>query len=83
MECGTAPFTFSVDGGAFGTRPQLTAGTYSVIVMDADSLERPNNGYDKYNETEIPFDPIVEQGDFYACIGDTSVRLKQLVKLVV
>lgn len=77
VACGTAPFTFSVDGGAFGPAPQLTAGTYSVVVMDADSLESsPITVTINTIETEIPFDPIVEQGDFYACIGDTSVLIE-------
>ena len=77
VECGTAPFTFSVDGGAFGPAPQLTAGTYSVVVMDDASLESsPITVTINTTETEIPFDPIVEQGDFYACIGDTSVLIE-------
>lgn len=34
--CGTAPFTYSVNGGAFGAIPtDLAAGTYSVVVKDA------------------------------------------------
>ena len=76
VDCGTAPFTFSVDGGAFGPAPQLTAGTYTVIVMDDASLESsPITVTINTTETEIPFDPIVEQGDFYACIGDSSVLI--------
>ena len=77
VDCGTAPFTFSVDGGAFGPAPQLTAGTYTVVVMDDASLESsPITVTINTTETEIPFDPIVEQGDFYACIGDTSVLIE-------
>lgn len=34
--CGTAPFEYSVDGGAFGPIPtNLTAGTYSVVIREA------------------------------------------------
>ncbi|MFA7273402.1 MAG: GEVED domain-containing protein [Crocinitomicaceae bacterium] len=34
--CGTAPFTYSINGGAFGAIPtNLTAATYSVVVKDA------------------------------------------------
>ncbi|HLP55911.1 MAG TPA: GEVED domain-containing protein, partial [Fluviicola sp.] len=34
--CGTAPFEYSVNGGAFGPIPtNLTAGTYSIVVRDA------------------------------------------------
>ena len=36
ITCGTAPFIYSVDGGAFGPIPtNLIAGTYSVIAKDA------------------------------------------------
>jgi len=34
--CGTEPFTYSINGGAYGAIPtNLTAGTYSVIIKDA------------------------------------------------
>ncbi|MBI3239807.1 MAG: T9SS type A sorting domain-containing protein [Flavobacteriia bacterium] len=37
--CGTLPYTYSIDGGAFGAIPtNLAPGTYSVVVKD-------NNGY--------------------------------------
>lgn len=40
VNCGTAPFLYSIDGGAFGAIPtDLSAGTYSVIVQDAMMLE--------------------------------------------
>lgn len=36
VDCGTAPFAFSVNGGAFGPAPfDLVAGTYTVTVRDA------------------------------------------------
>lgn len=36
VNCGTAPFTFAIDGGAFGPIPSnLTAGTYSIVMQDA------------------------------------------------
>ena len=35
--CGTAPYTYSVNAGAFGTIPtNLTPGTYSVVTQDAN-----------------------------------------------
>ena len=38
--CGLAPFTYSVDGGAFGAIPtNLAAGVHEVIVRDANSDE--------------------------------------------
>ncbi|MFN5910657.1 MAG: fibronectin type III domain-containing protein, partial [Bacteroidota bacterium] len=40
IECGTEPFTYSVNGGAFGAIPtDLTAGTYSVLIEDAVGLQ--------------------------------------------
>ncbi|MFN5912298.1 MAG: beta strand repeat-containing protein, partial [Bacteroidota bacterium] len=37
--CGTAPFSYSIDGGAFGTIPaNLTAGTYTLLVKDANNI---------------------------------------------
>ena len=39
VECGTAPFTYSINGGAYGAIPtNLTAGTYSVVMMDNTGL---------------------------------------------
>lgn len=36
VQCGTAPFLYSVNGGAFGPIPtNLTPGTYSVVMQDA------------------------------------------------
>ena len=38
VDCGTAPFQFSVNGGAFDDIPtDLTVGTYTVIVQDAST----------------------------------------------
>ena len=39
---GTAPYTYSINGGAFGTGTSATglaAGTYTVIVRDANDCE--------------------------------------------
>lgn len=39
-ECGDAPFTFSVDGGAFGPIPSnLVPGQHTVVVLDANGGE--------------------------------------------
>lgn len=39
IECGTEPFLYSIDGGAFGPIPSdLTAGTYSVVIEDDAGL---------------------------------------------
>jgi len=38
--CGVEPFSYSVDGGSFGTIPtNLTVGTHSVVVMDDNDEE--------------------------------------------
>ena len=35
--CGTAPYTYSVDGGVFGSIPtNLTPGTYAIVTKDAN-----------------------------------------------
>jgi hypothetical protein len=43
-DCGTAPFLYSVNGGAFGPIPtNLAAGTYSIVAQDATmALSAPN-----------------------------------------
>ncbi len=39
VQCGTAPFTYSVDAGPYGAIPtDLTAGTYSVMLQDVNGL---------------------------------------------
>ncbi|MDA7762925.1 PKD domain-containing protein [Crocinitomicaceae bacterium] len=79
VACGTAPFTFSVDGGAFGPAPQLTSGTYSVVVMDDASLESsPITITINTTESLIPFSAMVETPDLYACLGETSVSLEAI-----
>ena len=41
--CGTLPYTYSVDGGAFGAIPtDLPAGTYTIIVMDDNGYVTPD-----------------------------------------
>jgi subtilisin-like proprotein convertase family protein len=40
IECGVEPFSYSVNGGAFGGIPtNLTAGTYSVVIEDDNGLQ--------------------------------------------
>ncbi len=79
VDCGTAPFTFSVDGGPFEAAPLLTAGTYSVIVQDdALLLSSPISITINTNETVVPFGPVVDNPDVYACVGDTSVSIEAI-----
>ena len=73
--CGTEPFEFSVDGGAFGPAPNLTAGTYSIVVKDADSLfSAPISITINTLETSIPPSPAADSA-VYACSGDASIEL--------
>ena len=73
--CGTEPFEFSVDGGAFGPAPNLTAGTYSIVVKDADSLfSAPVSITINTLETSIPPSPAADSA-VYACSGDASIEL--------
>jgi len=73
--CGQEPFEFSVDGGTFGPAPSLTAGTYSIVVRDADSLfSAPITIEINTLETSIPPSPIADSL-IYACIDDISVEL--------
>jgi len=38
VNCGTAPFTYAIDGGSYAAIPSnLAAGTYTVIIQDASS----------------------------------------------
>ena len=40
IDCGTAPFTYSINGGSYGPMPtNLTPGTYLVQVKDANNQE--------------------------------------------
>ncbi len=73
--CGTAPFLFQVDSGAFDVAPNLTAGTYSIVVRDADSLfSAPIEITIATLETSIPPSPVADTA-VYACVGDTSIEL--------
>jgi hypothetical protein len=44
IDCGTAPFLYSVNGGAFGAIPtNLVAGTYTIVAQDATmAVSAPN-----------------------------------------
>ena len=73
--CGQEPFEFSVDGGTFGPAPSLTAGTYSIVVKDADSLfSAPISITINTLETSIPPSPAADSA-VYACLGDASIEL--------
>ena len=75
VECGTAPFMYSIDGGAFGGIPtDLTAGTYSVVVQDANLEESaPITLVIGTTSSVIPDSPVVTDSILYACSGDLSV----------
>ena len=73
--CGTSPFLFSVDGGAFDVAPNLTAGTYSIVVQDSFLLvSSPVEITINTLETFVPPAPVADTS-IYACVGDTSIEL--------
>ena len=77
VDCGTAPFSFSVDGGAFGPAPtDLTAGTYLVVVQDDATLESsPITVVIETINTVIPSTPFTADSVLAACGGSASILL--------
>ena len=77
VSCGTAPFTYSIDGGAFGPAPtDLTAGTYIVVVQDDASLQSsPTTIIIETINTVIPDAPTSEDSVLSACGGSASILL--------
>ncbi|MES2798779.1 MAG: T9SS type A sorting domain-containing protein [Bacteroidota bacterium] len=77
VNCGLAPFTYSVDGGAFGSIPtNLTAGTYTVIVKDGNNDESvPYTVVINTTSTVIPNDPTVPVSNINVCAGVVSIPL--------
>jgi len=69
VDCGLQPFTYSLDGGAFGAIPvNLTAGIHEIVIKDADELE---SGVYQITITEPgPIDNLVA-----TVTGPTSVEL--------
>jgi len=78
--CGDGPFTFSVDGGAFGAAPtDLTAGTYSVIVQDNNGDESaPISVVINSTGTTIPSAPIANTPEYFECVGATSIVINDI-----
>ena len=72
--CGTAPFSYSVDGGAFGPIPtNLVPGTYSVVTRDA-------NLYTAASQTIVITQPgaVLQPGSFSnvsVCQGSASANI--------
>ncbi|MGB1646727.1 MAG: hypothetical protein ACPG9I_05465, partial [Crocinitomicaceae bacterium] len=75
VDCGTAPFSFSVDGGAFGPAPtDLTAGSYVVIVQDGASLNSgPITVVIETINTVIPSTPTTADSVLSSCGGVSSI----------
>ena len=74
VACGTLPFTYSVDGGAFGPIPtDLTAGTYSVVIEDATTLQsNPISVVIGTTDTFIPEAPTASVDEYFICTGETT-----------
>jgi hypothetical protein len=84
VNCGTAPFTYSIDGGAFGAIPaDLTSGTYSVVAMDNGGLmSSPITLVVGAASSVIPASPIVEDNEYFICTGDVSQILNAEVPVL-
>ena len=69
--CGTAPFTYSVDGGAYGSIPtNLATGAHTVIVKDANNdVSASYNFTVGTQSTIVPASPIVTNSPFNYCSG--------------
>jgi hypothetical protein len=76
--CGDAPFSYSIDGGAFDAviPTDLTEGTYSIVVQDDNGNESaPITLVIEATGTVIPANPEAGTPDFYACTGATSLEV--------
>jgi hypothetical protein len=76
--CGTAPFSYSIDGGAFDpTIPtNLAAGSYQVVIEDNAGLQSsPITLVIGSVGTVIPAAPIANTTEYFACVGETSIVL--------
>ena len=72
ITCGTTPFTFSVDGGAFGAIPtNLAFGNHTVVIQDATGAVAPAVSFFVDQPTWIANVPnFVANG--WACKDETS-----------
>ena len=74
--CGTAPFDYSVNNGPYGPIPtNLAAGTYTVIIRDANLLSSPTYTITVGIDSTVPPAPIVPQALYSVCSGVNSVLL--------
>lgn len=74
--CGTAPFDYSVNNGVYGPIPtNLAAGTYTVVIRDANLLMSPTYTITIGVDNIIPPAPTVTQATYSVCTGTNSVLL--------
>jgi subtilisin-like proprotein convertase family protein len=80
VDCGTGPFLYSVDGGAFGAIPtNLTAGTYSIVVQDATMAESaPASITIGSTDTFIPEAPTATVDEYFICTGETTQLIEAI-----
>ena len=72
--CGTAPYTYSVNNGAFGAIPtNLAAGPHTVLIRDANLLLSSTYNINVGVDSIIPPAPIVPQAAYSACSGSNSI----------
>ncbi|MFN4951160.1 MAG: GEVED domain-containing protein, partial [Flavobacteriales bacterium] len=74
--CGTAPFDYSVNSGPYGPIPtNLAAGTYTVVIRDANLLFSPTYTINVGIDSTIPPAPTVPPALYSVCTGVNSVLL--------
>lgn len=82
--CGTTPFTYSIDGGAFVSAipTDLTAGTYIVVVEDdLGAQSAPITLVINSTGTVIPGDPQSTDSLLTVCSGTPSIPIEATASL--
>jgi len=73
VSCGVSPFTYSVNGGAFGAIPtNLTPGVYSVIAKDASANNSPAMSITISEPNWTVPNATAVGGPFSTCVNSTS-----------
>jgi hypothetical protein len=74
--CGTAPFDYSINNGPYGPIPtNLAAGTYNVVVRDANLMFSPTYTVTVGIDSTVPPAPTVPQALYSVCTGVNSVLI--------
>jgi len=74
FQCGTAPFSYSVNNGPFGAIPtNLAAGPHTVVIRDANLLLSAVYNITVGVDNVIPPAPTVPQAVYNGCTGTNSL----------